>query len=56
MGENFSSGALCAFLKSQPAYKETLDVVIAFMPPPGTNPETVGRLLTHIYGKKNLRI
>lgn len=52
MGENFSSGAIISFLKNQPAYKETLDLLIAYMPPPGSNPPAVGRLLANIYGQR----
>ena len=52
MGENFSSGALCAFFKGIPCYKESLDFIVAYMPPPGTNQVAVGRLLTNLFGQK----
>ncbi len=52
VSENFSSGALSGFLKSQPAFKQTMDIIVAFMPPPGANPASAGRLFANIYGRK----
>lgn len=53
MGENFSSGAMSAFFREAPAYKETIDIVIAYMPPPGTNPDAVGRFLANALGNSH---